>query len=330
MMLGPGGPGLMGQTAQVFFVGPDAEGTEVTWDVSGQSMFDSPSLVVPGRQNFAEGSIYRLKLSNMPERPGVDLYPTLEIGPRTPRSDAFLSHTPIPIQFTDEDFDQVTAGNYITKVVYLPDPEFQDLALTGVETLVSTRLDPGVDPIKEADRRGAILAIVRIGNKDLQLPGMEGVVDSAVIPASHMGGRMPAGMPAGMPAPAFAPAALPPQHVAGWTGPQWGMPISGTPIGLPGPPHVPLGRGAGLQRHVMKNHTHVHLPPPTRNVKIDVKQTPGYSYPQPVNHVRIHENVKAPHGNFWTPWSNHHELVQIPGCANGQCGQCSSCLGQGQ
>ena len=60
------------------------------------------------------------------------------------------------------------SGNFVTKVIYLPDPEFQELALAGVETLVSTRLEPGVDPIVEATRRGAILAIVRLGNKDLQ------------------------------------------------------------------------------------------------------------------------------------------------------------------
>ena len=73
-----------------------------------------------------------------------------------------------PVQFTEEDFDQVLSGNFVTKVIYLPDPEFQELALAGVETLVSTRLDPGVDPIAEADRRGSILAIVRMGNKDLE------------------------------------------------------------------------------------------------------------------------------------------------------------------
>ena len=73
--------------------------------------------------------------------------------------------------FTPEDFDQVTSGNFVTKVLYLPDPAFQELALAGVETLVSTRLEPGVDPIVEADRRGAILAIMRLGNKDLQAPG---------------------------------------------------------------------------------------------------------------------------------------------------------------
>ena len=88
------------------------------------------------------------------------------------------------MQFTEEDFDQVLSGNFVTKVIYLPDPEFQELALAGVETLVSTRLDPGVDPIVEADRRGAILAIVRLGNKDLQAPGGQASEDG-VTPASY-------------------------------------------------------------------------------------------------------------------------------------------------
>ena len=72
----------------------------------------------------------------------------------------------------------------MTKVIYLPDPEFQELALAGVETLVSTRLDPGVDPIVEADRRGAILAIVRLGNKDLQIPDGQ-VQEGGVAAASY-------------------------------------------------------------------------------------------------------------------------------------------------
>ena len=99
------------------------------------------------------------------------MFPTLEVAPVTPRTDAFLAHAPIPVQFTTEDFDQVTSGNFVTKVIYLPDPEFQELTLAGVETLVSTRLDPGVDPIAEADRRGSILAILRMGNKDFRVGG---------------------------------------------------------------------------------------------------------------------------------------------------------------
>ena len=123
-------------------------------------------------------------------RPGVQLYPTLEVAPVTPRTDAYLAHAPIPVQFTEEDFDQVVSGNFVTKVIYLPDPEFQELALAGVETLVSTRLDPGVDPIAEADRRGSILAIVRIGSKDLKSAPVQPEASEAIVPACwHEGSR---------------------------------------------------------------------------------------------------------------------------------------------
>ena len=219
--------------------------------------------------------MYRLKLANIPGRPGVELFPTLEVGPAMPRTEAFLAHNAIPVEFTDEDFDQVMTGNFVTKVIYLPDPEFQEMALAGVGTLVSTRLDPGQDPIVEADRKGAIMAIVRLGNKDLAI-------------ASAMAEEMPGG-PVGMQGPC-----PPPGYMAGVTAPQYGMPISGTPIGLAGPPHVPLGVPAGLQQHVMVNHTHVSLPQPVTHERIDVKQEPGIRYPEPANHARIVERTRQP------------------------------------
>ena len=40
-----------------------------------------------------------------PGRPGVELYPTLEVGPTMPRTDAYLAHNPVPVRFTEEDFD---------------------------------------------------------------------------------------------------------------------------------------------------------------------------------------------------------------------------------
>ena len=70
----------------------------------------------------------------------------------------------MPVTFTDEDFDQVAAGNYIVKVVYLPDPQYQDLATLGTDEVVSSRLEPGKNPVAEAQRRGSLLLIVRMGN----------------------------------------------------------------------------------------------------------------------------------------------------------------------
>ncbi len=281
---GPGvdgpGPGVLAYqpaippvaaSSQIYFVGP--EGLTVQWDVTAPGRFDSEQLVAPARYNFPQGAMYRLKLANIPGRPGVELFPTLEVGPAMPRTEAFLAHSAIPVEFTDEDFDQVMTGNFVTKVIYIPDPEFQEMALAGVGTLVSTRLDPGQDPIIEADRRGAIMAIVRLGNKDLAI---------ASATAEQMGGPM--GIQGPCPPPGF---------VAGMTAPQYGMPYCGTPIGLVGPPSVPLGVPAGLQEHTIVNHTHVSLPQPVKHERIDVKQEPGIRYPEPVNHVRIVERTSG-------------------------------------
>jgi hypothetical protein len=343
-----GGGGMGMATSQIAFLGDD--GVQVAWDVSGSGIFDSVPLVIPGRQDFYQGAIYRLRLSSIPGRAGITLYPTLEVAPVTPRTDAYLAHSPIPVQFTTEDFDQVVSGNFVTKVIYLPDPEFQELALAGVETLVSTRLDPGVDPIAEADRRGSILAIVRMGNKDIELNnGGPGRIDG-VVPAGHetscnergrathamyneavggpaepvdfnvsqaqyceggYGGGPDAGygggyggggmgsMPMGMPTGGFAPPNVPPNMIAG--APQWGMPITGTPIGLPGPPHVPLGVPAGLQKHVMTNRTKELLPPPVSKMHLSVKQRPGLNYPRPVNHAYVDETQREPF-RLLPPW----------------------------
>src|SRR5207253_355258 len=124
---------------------------------------------VPGRYNFVQGAIYRLKLSEIPNRPGLELYPTLEVIPSNHKTDPFLAHSSVPITFTDEDFNQVADGNYVVKVIYLPDPRFQEAAGPTGE-LVSTLLDPGVDPITEAHSRGNILLIIRLGNIDLEAP----------------------------------------------------------------------------------------------------------------------------------------------------------------
>jgi hypothetical protein len=326
---GPGvggpGPGIMAQaelmpsgglrTSQVAFVSP--EGMAVGWDVGAPGTFDSEPLIVPGRYNFPQGAIYRIKLTDIPGRPGVELYPTLEVGPPTPRTEAYLAHNAIPVQFTEEDFDQVLSGNFVTKVIYLPDPEFQELALAGVETLVSTRLDPGVDPIVEADRRGAIMAIVRVGNKDLEVPGGEAEM---VGDMGFGGGGGPLPMGAGGPGgcgceggacfPGITgamPSGSPAPFIAGMTAPQYGMPTSGTPIGLPGPPHIPLGVPAGLQKHVIANHTRMHIPPPVRKFKVDVREKPGFSYPKPVSQVSITEHKHMPPVLFRQPHGDKHE-----------------------
>lgn len=298
-------PAPMG-VSQLAFVAP--AGMWVRWDATGQGMYDSDPLVSPGRQNVNQGAIYRFKLTNIPGRPGTELYPTIEVGPTTPRTEAYLAHNSIPIQLTEQDFDQILSGNFVTKVIYLPDPEFQTGLDGGIDTLVSSRLNPGVDPIVEADRRGSILSIIRIGNIDPELPGAPGELNAAglhgVQPVSFSHGAPGGPMP--HPGMGFAPS-----MVAGVTGPQYGMPMTGTPIGLPGPPHIPLGVPAGLKHHSIRNKTKQCIPEPTQHMRMTVKQKPGYSYPKPVSRVNIVETNRADgQGAFKQPIRDAHNFMK--------------------
>ena len=294
--------GAVQRTVQVLFAAP--ESMEVRWDVTGQNNFDSEPLVVPGHQNFSQSGVYRLKLTNIQGFEGVELYPTLEVGPVTPRTRSFLAHSSIPVQVTQEDFAQVMAGNQVVKVIYLPDPEFQVLSVAGsVGTLVSTKLDPGQDPIVEADQRGAIMAILRIGNLDIESLASAG--EPAYIGGGFQGGGAVAGGLPGQPG-SLAPGS----HIAGVTTVNYGMPYTGTPIGLPGPMHLPLGHEAGLRSHVMHNHTPYHMPRVPQTVGIHVTQQPGYSYPAPANRVRIREQVLHPSQNYRQPSYSRNMLLK--------------------
>ena len=206
--------------SQIFFLDPN--GMHIGWQTgggggsNGERMYLSAQLTVPARYNFMQGYIYRLKLTDIPGRAGVALYPTVEVAPSTPATDAYLTHNPIPVQFTPEDFDQVVdGGNFVTKVLYLPDPRYQELAVAGVETLVSTRLEPGVDPILEADKRGTILLIVRLGAIDLEGPtnGLSGGVVSGTVISSPMAPNLgPTSIVA--PPSSLPPGAVPPPPAA--------------------------------------------------------------------------------------------------------------------
>lgn len=209
-----GGAGGVPQAkrTEVRFAGPT--GMKISWyapNPDGRPGFSPNQLEAPARYNFVQAAIYRLKLSDIPNRPGVDLYPTLEVVPSNAKTDAFLAHSAVPVTFTDEDFEQVASGNFLVKVIYLPDPQFQDVASTGPDEVVSTRLEPGVDPIAEAHKRGSILLIVRLGNIDLEAPNtppMDAPSPYYGKPTVPHAGMMMPGMPVPGPgAPAAVPAA---------------------------------------------------------------------------------------------------------------------------
>jgi len=168
---GPGGP--TGATpngrASVKFTSP--AGMKVTWQLPNGGFNDEATgLTVPKEYNFLQGQVYRLRLTQiLPNHPGKAFYPTLEVSSGNPKTLQFLAHACVPITFTNDDFDHAVSGNLVVKVIYLPDRDNQDfLAVAGAEEVNSTRLEPGVDPVAEAQRKGSVLAIIRLGNIDLE------------------------------------------------------------------------------------------------------------------------------------------------------------------
>ena len=225
-----------------------------------------------------------------------------------PNTLAYLQHNSVPVEITEEDLEHVNSSNMVTKVIYLPAPEFQARAIAGVETLVSTRLDPGIDPVQQAEQMGTVMLILRFGNKDLQPPASMLSADGSVTqvnymmmdgqegqmapptPISTLATEVGGGVPSAMIAAGGGLPGQPAMPVAGMGAmPPWGMPMTSTPIGLPGPPHLPFGGPAGLKSHTVRNLSQNKMPKPVDHMLIDVKHDPGYSVPEPVRHIQYTE-----------------------------------------
>ncbi len=85
---------FQGQRTQVRFVRPS--GMKIAWftqGADGKPTYSTTPIEAPGRYNFPQAAIYRLKLSNLEGRPGLEIYPTMEVVPCNPRTEAFLAHT---------------------------------------------------------------------------------------------------------------------------------------------------------------------------------------------------------------------------------------------
>ena len=99
----------------VRLIGP--EGTRVTFYQGSPA---GRELLLPVTVGLRAGYLHRLKVSNLPGRPGLELFPTLEV-----RGTLFLpanlraSDYPAPIIFEDGDVDRVVSASLVTKVVYL-------------------------------------------------------------------------------------------------------------------------------------------------------------------------------------------------------------------
>src|SRR5687768_15101195 len=87
----------MTMRTQILFKEPS--GMKVFWltKVDGKAAYSTTPLEAPGRFNFVQGAVYRLKLTHLAGHPGLELFPTLDVAAVTPATREFLAHNSVPV-----------------------------------------------------------------------------------------------------------------------------------------------------------------------------------------------------------------------------------------
>lgn len=119
----------------------------------------------PVRVGLLIGQVYRLRVTNIPLREGQEVFPTVEIVDRlyTPRGQE--SRFPILMELTLEDLQFALDGKFVTRVIYLEDPELA-LPVAQVDKEQGYfEARPGEDPLALADQLGRPVAILRLGGR---------------------------------------------------------------------------------------------------------------------------------------------------------------------
>ncbi len=113
------------------------------------------------------GTPYRLHVFNLPDRPGAELFPVIEVVGHLHRPPGIdPGKYPIRVVFTASDFEDVAdRGRLVTQVIYLEDPE-QALPITlPKDEIPVVSLNPSEEPLRVAAALGRVMAIVRMGGR---------------------------------------------------------------------------------------------------------------------------------------------------------------------
>ena len=137
------------------------EGTSLAGVVGGQFSERLPS---PLQVGLLIGCDYRFRITGISYNPGRELFPTVTLLARTYPPPGQELDFPIIINLTHEDLELALAGRYVTRVVYLENPNSVLPVSTGNGKHLSHDIPSG-DPIAAAATQGLPVAIVRIGGR---------------------------------------------------------------------------------------------------------------------------------------------------------------------
>lgn len=111
------------------------------------------------------GQVYRLRVSEVPNHPGVVLYPTVELIDRLYPPAGQATRFPVPVELTREELDMAARGMFVTRVIYVEDPQ-QALPTSQEAGQPWFEAAEGEDPLEVADQLGRPIAILRLGGRD--------------------------------------------------------------------------------------------------------------------------------------------------------------------
>ncbi len=117
------------------------------------------------------GAVYRLRVTNIPLQEGFEVYPTVEVIDRTypPRGKEFKF--PIPVELTQEELEMALSGKFVTRVIYLEDPETAAPVARQGNEQAYFEVQRDENPLDVADSLGRPVAILRMGAR---VPSAEG------------------------------------------------------------------------------------------------------------------------------------------------------------
>ncbi|MEN6452226.1 MAG: hypothetical protein ABFC96_17180 [Thermoguttaceae bacterium] len=119
----------------------------------------------PRKAGFLIGSVYRLRLTKIHMAEGAEVFPTIEVIDRLYPPPGQECRFAIPIEITEEDLRLAIDGKFVTRVIYLEDPQRALPARDNPQHQTWFEAAPGQDPLAVADGLGRPVAILRLGGR---------------------------------------------------------------------------------------------------------------------------------------------------------------------
>ncbi len=149
------------------------KGALISLAVEGQ--FDETQQA-PRRAGLLIGAVYRLRVVNIPLAEGAEVFPTIEVIDRLYTPQGQEGRFAIPIDISMADLKLALDGKFVTRVIYLEDPQRALPARENPQEQNWFETAPGQDPLAVADGLGRPVAILRLGGR---LPSQSDVQDAS-------------------------------------------------------------------------------------------------------------------------------------------------------